>query len=191
MNRVRGVWLALLLVPFLAAPAAAGVAVGGFGGYNFTILQDDAGSGALFGFKAKIGAPVVVLEPTITFISVGDKENEDEDVGTFMQKGGSIASYELNASFGSLRTEPGVGLWVGGGVGAYSLKSDLDYVEDQTRFGFNVGTGLVFKAGAKFDVEIGGRFYVISLDGGGSRKSAGVYGGLNYYFGFGGGGEVK
>lgn len=183
MNRVRGVWLALLLVPFLAAPAAAGVAVGGFGGYNFTILQDDAGSGALFGFKAKIAAPVVI-EPTITFISVGDKENENDEVGTFTQTGGSIAAYELNLAFGSLRTTPGVGFWGGGGIGAYSLKSDLDYVEDATRFGFNVGTGLVIKAAPKFDVEIGGRLYVISLDGGGSRKSVGVFGGLNYYFGF-------
>lgn len=184
MKRVRGVWLALLLVPFVAAPAVAGVAVGGFGGYNFPIIQDDAGGGALFGFKAKIGAPVVVVEPTVTFISVGDKDDSDEDVGDFTQAGGTITAYELNLAFGSLRTTPGVGLWGGGGIGGYSLSYDAPYKTDETRLGFNLGTGLVIKAATKVDVEIGGRLYIISLDGGGSRKSAGVFAGLNYYFGF-------
>ena len=48
--------LALPLLLALAAPAAAGVALGAYGGYNFTIIQDDSDHGALFGLKAKIDA---------------------------------------------------------------------------------------------------------------------------------------
>jgi len=184
---MKSVWtgtLALLLAAFLAAPVAAGVAVGGFAGYNITILQDDAGSGTLYGFKAKIGGmPLLVFEPSLTFISVGDAENQDDAVGSFTQQGGSIASYGLNVNLGSMKSVPGFGFYGTGGIGTYSIKPDAPYLEDETRFGFNFGTGLVIKPAPKLDVDVSGRLIVITLDGGGSRKSVGVFAGVNYYFG--------
>jgi len=183
-SRSWGFLFAVLLIPCLSAPAfATGLAAGAFGVYNFPILQDDAAGGALYGLKAKIGVPVVVLEPSLTFISVGDKENEDDAIGDFTQKGGSITSYGLNVSLGGMKEMPGVGFYGTGGIGAYALSSDLDYKEDETRFGFNVGAGLVFKVSPKFDIDMSGRFIVITLDGGGSRKSVGLFTGLNFYFG--------
>lgn len=177
--------LAMLLLPALAAPAWAGVAIGAYGGYNFTIIQDDSDHGALFGLKAKIdGIPVVVLEPSITFISVGDKENEDDEVGAFTQSGGSIQAFALNANLGgSYKTEPGVGFYGTGGIGMYSLSPDAPYLEDESRFGFNAGAGFVYKASPKFDIDVSARLHVITLDGGGSRKSVGIYAGADFYFG--------
>ena len=177
--------LALPLLLALAAPAAAGVALGAYGGYNFTIIQDDSDHGALFGLKAKIDAvPVVVLEPSITFISVGDQENEDDAVGTFTQSGGSIQAYALNANFGgSYKTEPGVGFYGTGGIGMYSMKPDTPYLEDESRFGFNAGAGFVVKPSPMFDIDVSARMHVITLDGGGSRKSVGIDAGADFYFG--------
>ncbi len=183
MKLYLGIALSLALIVGLAAPASAEFAVGAFGGYNFTIVQDDAGNGPLYGVKAKIDVSGVVLEPSFTFISVGDAEDNDEAVGDFKIEGGSITNYGLNLNLGSLRTVPGLGFYGTGGVGMYSLSPDAGYKEDETRFGFNAGLGFVIKPASMIDIDVSGRLIVITVDGGGSRKSVGVFAGINYYFG--------
>jgi hypothetical protein len=43
--------------------------------------------------------------------------------------------------------------------------------------------GLVFGVAPKVDIDVSGRFHLITLDGGGSRKNVGINGGVSYYFG--------
>jgi uncharacterized spore protein YtfJ len=173
-----------LLAPCLAVSAsAAGFAVGGYGGYNIPILQDDAGGGALYGAKAKIGPlSFLVLEPSITWIQVGDKDQSEEDLD-FTQKGGEIMTYGLNLNIGGFPIAPGPSFYVTGGVGSYTLKPDVEYKEEETRFGYNAGLGIAVKPAALFDIDVSGRFIVIPLEDGGSRKSVGIFAGLNFYFG--------
>lgn len=184
MRGFRSISIALLFLPVLAVPAlAVDVAVGAFGGYNIPIIQDDAGGGVLYGAKAKIsGLAMFVLEPTITMITVGDKENEDDLIGTFTQEGGSITSMELNVTTGSYRTLPGLGFYGIGGIGMYSMSSDVPYKDDESRLGFSFGTGIVTKVAAQIDFDVNARLIFITEDGGGSRSSAGISAGLNYYF---------
>jgi opacity protein-like surface antigen len=183
---MKGRWAATILVlaTCLAAPAwAVGFAVGGYGVWNFPVIQDDAGAGALYGAKAKIGEmSIFVLEPSITWITVGDKD-QSEDGLDFTQKGGSILSYGLNVNIGGFPLAPGPSFYATGGIGSYTLKSDVPYVDDDTRFGYNAGLGIAVKPTPLFDIDLSGRFIVIPLDGGGSRKSVGLFTGLNFYFG--------
>jgi hypothetical protein len=175
---------ALLFVPCLAGSASAvGVAVGGYGVWNIPIVQDDAGAGALYGAKAKIGGlSLFVLEPSVTWIQVGEKEQTEEDL-TFTQEGGSIQSFGLNVSIGGFRVLPGPSFYVTGGIGSYTLKPDVEYKDEETRVGYNAGLGLAVKPHALFDIDVSGRFIAIPLDGGGARKSVGIFAGLNFYFG--------
>ncbi len=185
MRGFRSISIALLFLPVLAVPAmAVDVAVGAFGGYNIPVVQDDMGSGVLYGAKAKIsGLAMFVLEPTITMITVGDKENEDEKLDEpFVQEGGSITAMELNVTTGSYRTIPGLGFYGIGGVGMYSISSDVPYKDDESRLGFSFGTGIVTKVATQIDFDVNARLIFITLDGGGSRSSAGISAGLNYYF---------
>jgi opacity protein-like surface antigen len=177
---------ALLLSVGLAAPAGAvGLAAGGYGAYHIPIVQDDAGSGALYGAKAKVGlGSIFVLEPSITWITVGEKDHTEEDLDLeFSTKGGSIQTIGLNVNLGGFPIEPGASLYATGGIGSYTLKPDASYKDDETRVGYNGGLGLAIKPTPLFDIDVSGRFIVIPLDGGGSRKSVGIFAGLNFYFG--------
>ncbi|MFH1680796.1 MAG: outer membrane beta-barrel protein [Candidatus Eisenbacteria bacterium] len=184
---MRSRWVAaaaLLFAVCFAAPAlAVGFAVGGYGVYHFPIVQDDAGNGGLYGAKAKVGlGQAFVLEPSITFISVGEKDHTEDDLD-FTTKGGSIRTFGLNLNVGGFPLAPGPSFYVTGGIGSYTLKPDVDYKDDETRVGYNAGLGIAIKATPLFDIDVSGRFIVIPLDGGGSRKSVGLFTGLNFYFG--------
>jgi opacity protein-like surface antigen len=151
--------------------------------WNFPIIQDDAGGGALYGAKAKVGPlSFLVLEPSVTWITVGDKEQTEDDL-EFTQQGGSIQSFGLNLNIGGFPLAPGPSFYVTGGIGSYTLKPDVQYKDDETRVGYNAGLGIAVKPTGLFDIDVSGRFIVIPLDGGGSRKSVGLLAGLNFYFG--------
>jgi hypothetical protein len=173
----------LLSTVLAGSSAAAGLAAGPFGGWNFTIVQDDAGGGVLYGLRGKVSAtPAISVEPWFTMITEGDVDHDEEGV-EFTQEGGSIMSFGVNASLGGFRTAPGFGLYATAGIGAYMLKPEQDYKEDQTRVGINFGPGFVVKIAPTLDLDVSGRFTAITLEGGGSRKSVAVVAGLNYYFG--------
>ncbi len=174
----------VLLLSALTGPALAmGFAIGPYGGWNITIAQDDAGSGPLYGIRAKLSAaPVIAIEPWFTMITEGDVDHEDGGI-EFTQKGGSIQSFGVNGSFGGYRTMPGLGFYTTGGVGMYMLKPEQDYKDETTRFGLNFGGGLVAKLIPALDLDVSTRLIAITLEGGGSRKSVGIHAGLNYYFG--------
>ncbi len=153
---------------------AVGIAIGPYGGYNVTILQDDTGSGPLFGLNAKISAaPIVVLEPWFTMVSEGDVDHEEGGIA-FTQRGGSIQSFGVNGSLGGYRIVAGLGFHISGGIGMPLLKPEQDYREEATRFGLNLGTGFAANLIPALDLDASACLIAITLEGGGSRKSVGV-----------------
>jgi hypothetical protein len=124
------VTLTLALLVFASGAHAVGVTVGGFGGMNIPIVQDDAGSGPLFGFKVKLASAMpFVAEPYFLMITEGDKRHSDEGID-FTQEGGSVQAFGVDLAFGSYREDPGANLYFMAGLGAYSLNSDSTSVWD-------------------------------------------------------------
>ena len=183
MRRMSIVLLVMCLVAAISAEAAATqLGLGGFVGMNIPVAQDDASSGALFGFRARLEfMPRLGAEAFFTSLNQG--ESSVEVWGRDMTvDGGSINSFGLNLIFGSMSSAQGAHFHFTGGIGSYSISRDGP--PDESRFGYNFGPGLEIGLG-KVSVEIDAKFHVITLDGGGTRKNVGISGGLNYYFGLG------
>lgn len=173
----------LLLVVLLAQPALAGGITFGVGaavGLDYPIIQEDQARGTVFGFKGRLKAiPSIALEPNIYFTNHGDPDYEDLDLGL---EGSKITSYgvdaTLGAGFGTVGIKP-YGLL---GVGFYKVKRDQT-LQDETNFGWSAGFGIEVGVNPTVGLDVRGKLVVIPTDGGGSKKSASVIGGLNYYFG--------
>jgi hypothetical protein len=178
----------VLLLSFLLMAGAASdvlgskIGLGGFAGMNIPIVQDDASSGTLFGFKGRFELlPNLGAEAFFTALDQGESSIEvwGKDM---VVDAGSISSFGLNLILGSMSSEGGAHFHVAGGIASYSF--NRDGVPDESRFGYNFGPGIEIGLG-KVSLEVSSRFHIITLDGGGSRKNLGVSGGLNYYFDFG------
>jgi len=170
--------LLLFLTTAILPANAAQFGVGVCGGMNIPVIQQDQGSGTIFGLKAKLNLlPGVSVEPNLNFAKFGDAK---KDYGT--RKGSKITSYGVDAILGA--GLPGVGVkmygLVGGGI--YSTKRDND--PDATKMGWAAGLGLEVGFTSKIAVDIRGKLNVIGSEGGGTKKSAALAGGVNYYFGF-------
>ncbi len=171
----------LLMLLFLAAfvpTQAAQFGVGVNGGVNIPIIQEDQGSGTIFGLKAKLNLlPGISVEPNLNFAKFGDAV---KDFGT--RKGSKITSYGVDAILGAGLPGVGVKLYglIGGGI--YSTKRDLD--ANTTKVGWATGLGLEIGFTEKIAVDIRGKLNVISSEGSSTKKSAAVTGGVNYYFGY-------
>ena len=170
------------LVLWACGAHAVGVTLGGFGGYNIPIVQDDAGPGPLFGLRVKLNSELpFVVEPYFLTVSEGDVDHSEDDL-EFTQEGGSFTSFGLDLAFGGYRDEPGANLYFVAGIGAYSREPGQEYRDKETQFGFDVGLGIVWKFSSMLDFDLSGRLLTFMLSDGGSRKSGGIAAGLNYYF---------
>ena len=67
--------LALALVCVSAVSASAGtIGIGAFGGMSYSVMQNDVGNGALYGFRAPVKlVPFVAVEPWYASTALGDK----------------------------------------------------------------------------------------------------------------------
>ncbi len=180
---MKKILLVVLLAGCLFQPAAAGgisFGVGVAGGIDRPIAQDDQGSGTVFGFRGRLKAiPAIALEPNIFFTKYGQPTYEDFDLGL---DGSKITSYgvdaTLGAGFGALGVKP-YGVF---GAGFYNIKRDQT-LQDITRLGWSTGFGIELGVNPALGLDIRGKLVVIPTEGGGSKKSASVVGGVNYYFG--------
>jgi len=173
----------LLLVMLLAQPTLAGgitFGVGAAAGLDYPIGQEDQDKGTVFGFRGRLKAiPSIALEPNIYFTNHGDPDYEDFDLDL---EGSKITAYgvdaTLGAGFGAVGVKP-YGLF---GVGFYKVKRDQSQ-QDKTDFGWSAGFGIEVGVNPAVGLDVRGKLIVIPTDGGGSKKSASITGGLNYYFG--------
>jgi len=170
--------LLVILAPVVNAQGI-NLGVGGFGGLNFPVAQDDQSSGSVFGAMARIRVlSIFVAEPNITFGNWGEPDPvKGFDLGI---DGSSIDSYGIDATFGGL---PGVkGFKPYGCVGAaiYSIEND-DTGYDESKLGYSFGFGFLLGAAPMFDIDVRARMVVAPQENG-SKKAVYVTGGLVYYF---------
>lgn len=171
----------------LAVPAtqAAGpqFGVGVMGGLDIPIVQDDQGSGNYFGFRARAKLiPLVVAEGSVRFGGWGDPNLDLEGVTNDLE-GSDVTVLALDALLGSPMGRPAsFSPFAILGFGSYKLKRDQTQ-QDESRFGWRVGLGLGLGFARNLDADVRGVFNIITLDGGGSRKSVTAGVGLNFTFG--------
>jgi len=80
---MRPALVALALIPALLVAAAGRgqcdqtmtIDVGAYGGANIPVAQEDTSTGALFGFRGRLGFPYGTIEPSVNFLGHGDGSN--------------------------------------------------------------------------------------------------------------------
>ena len=167
----------LSILAFSASAFAFGFGAGAYGGATFPVVQEDQGNGTIFGLKGKFGiVPGIVVEPNIGFTNYGDA-----DFSFGARPGSKVTSFTVDALLGSGMGSTGLRMYGILGLGYFSVKRDFD--EDANRIGWSTGLGFEIGVMPAVGIDIRGRMDVVSSEGGGSKKSAAVCGGLNYYFG--------
>lgn len=176
-------WPVILLVMagVCSTAMARPIGIGAFAGLNIPIVQDDAGTGPLYGVKLKIAVtPFLALEPTLTFFKQGDATAE---VGgqEIELDGGQSTALGLNLIVGSAGLPAGLGFYGVLGFASHAMKQEG--TEDESRFALSLGPGLQVRVHDKLAFNVEPRLHMISLEGGGARKNLGLSGGLIYYLG--------
>ena len=184
MLRLLFVIMAILILPTALAAQGVSFGIGISGGLNLPIAQQDQGSGTAFGVRGIIKAlPMVTLEPNVFFGKYGEPTIEDINSNGF--DGSKITSYGIDARLGAPMGMPGFSPYALAGLGFYKAERDLTaaFEDDGADFGWSVGLGVGLNLQSNIGVDLRGRFNLIPVDGGSSKKSLFVVGGLNYYFG--------
>lgn len=173
----------IFLLGFAVANVAAdgiGIGVGAAGGMEFPIAQEDEAMGSIFGVRALVRVvPSVVLQPNISFAAYGEPEFDEF---TADLDGSKVTGYGIDAVLGGAFGATGV--WPYGllGAGLYTTKRDQTG-EDDSNFGWSAGFGVEVGMSTRLGLDLRSRLIVISAEGGGTKKSASVTGGVNVYFG--------
>jgi hypothetical protein len=169
--------LALMLAPGLAHAISFGVAA--FGGTSTPIVQDDTGSGSLFGARVPVNfVPLITVEPFYASTKGGSKDYTAAGV-SYSRDGIDLTSYGANVLF-----EFGTGfrLFPFAGLSSNHMKrSGLD----QTETGYDFGLGLGFKlpvAGLGADVRGALNMVTDPASSDVSRKWAEITVGVSYSF---------
>lgn len=181
---MRKMTLAFLLV-LLAAPilSAGPIGIGGFGGANIPVVQEDQSTGTAFGLHGKMKlVSALAVEGNLTFSKYGETSIEIGSIDNTIE-GSKVNSYGIDLLLGG-----GVGGMAGfkpyGVFGAAFYNTTRDFDEDATKIGWSAGFGFEINPAAQIGLDFRGKVVVISSEGGGSKKSALVTGGFYYYLGY-------
>ncbi len=153
---------------------AGSVGIGAFGGMSIPIVQDDNGSGPVFGIRVPVALiPLLTVEPYFGSTSGGEAE---EDIGgtTYTREGFDITSFGANAMLtmgGPIQFYPFIG------IGSHSLKRTG--VEDRSEIGFGGGFGVGFSPVPKLWAHIRAEASSINV-GSGSRTFVNATAGVSY-----------
>jgi hypothetical protein len=168
-----GAGLLALIVPASDAGVLTKIGVGAYSGINIPIVQDDAGTGALYGFRGRVGLPIVTFEPAVSFL-----QNKDQDVdaggSTITLEAPDVTSYSFSVLFGGMV----YGL-AGLGWSSVNIPGGNGETNEPSYFfggGFEIPVG-------PLAVDVSPRLYLIQTADNASRKNLGVLIGANYYFG--------
>jgi opacity protein-like surface antigen len=167
--------LMLFVLAFLpCAAGATSVGVGAFGGMSIPIIQDDNGSGTVFGVRAPVSLlSLVTVEPYFAKISGGDKDQDIEGT-TITRSGLDVTGFGANVllTFGGK-----IQLYPFAGIGSYTLKRLS--MEDQTNTAYTFGLGLGISPLPKLSIHVRGEL-AAAVDGDTSRKWANATVGVSY-----------
>ena len=94
---MRKIFLALLLTfVFVPMLSAGPIGIGGFGGANIPIVQEDQSTGAAFGLHGKIKLiPALVAEGNLTFSKYGETTKEISSINNTIE-GSKVNSYGID-----------------------------------------------------------------------------------------------
>ncbi len=147
------------------------------GGLELPIAQFDQSKGSTFEVKARVGIfPGVIFEPNLTFSKYGDPPTHEEFVPDI--DGNKITSYGLDAVLGGSWGSYGVHPYFVFGAGFYNTTQDQIGL-DNTDFGWSAGVGIELGVSPQLSLDVRGKAVVIPTDGGGSKKSGMITGGIN------------
>lgn len=175
----RTIALAVLALALTAGTAQAqspvGIGIQPYGGLSFPIIQDDTGSGALYGLRVPVKViPMLTLEPYYLTSDLGEGEEEIGGI-TYERQGFDHTGFGLNAILGSVGGM-GFRFYPFAGIGSHKLERDTDEIKETA---YNFGLGLGIGATPKISVEIRGELNMV-VTGDTSRKFANATVGLNY-----------
>ncbi len=172
--------MALFLIGASSVALAGKFSIGGFGGLNIPVAQDDAKSGALFGAKARILLlPFLGLEPNFSFAKYGGEDVEVRGK-SYPGEGGDITSFGADIVFGSMSGFSKMLFYGLAGINYNTYKREE--VSDESGVGLAFGTGFEFFPTELLSLEIRAKYHSIKV-GDGGRPHLELSGGLNYYFG--------
>lgn len=174
--------LALVLM-FCSSVWAVGPSFGvGFSaGTDIPIVQQDQKSGSVFGFKGRIKLiPLISLEPNLNFTKFGAPVIAG--LNTTGLEGSKITAVGLDATLGAGMGGPGFKPYLLFGFGSFKTKNDVTKADVST-FGWTTGLGFEIGVGPTLGLGVRGKLAILPQENGGSKKSAALTGGINYYFG--------
>lgn len=174
---LAGIMLLCASLTFAQAPKFG---VGGFGGINIPVVQDDQASGTVFGLKARVKLlPIIVAEPNVSFGKWGGPDPVD---GVDLEIDGSkITSFGIDFTVGGMPGKAGFKPFALVGVASYKIKND-DTGYDNSKLGLAGGFGFAYGLSPLLDIDIRGKA-IIAPQEEGSKKAIWILGGVNYYFG--------
>jgi hypothetical protein len=169
--------LVLLGLALCGGPAHAEKFLGimPYAGYSFPIIQEDTGSGAIYGLRAPlIIIPILTLEPFYASSSLGDAEEELGGL-SYTRTGFDMTAFGVSALL--MSQGEGFKFYPFAGVGSWELERTGSETIKET--GFNFGFGISIPTGAKLSLHVRGEMDMI-IDGDTSRKFGTATAGLNY-----------
>jgi hypothetical protein len=161
------------LVMVAGTARAASVSLGAFGGTSIPIVQDDQGTGSLFGLRAPVQVvPLLRVEPFWSTSALGDKT---VDVSGFSvtRTGSDVTTFGLNAMLslgGPVTFYPFVGL------GTVKFKRTG---QDDSFTSYHMGLGLGLSPIPKLSVDLRAELQAAAKDGS-SRKMGNITLGASY-----------
>jgi len=175
---MRFISIVFLVIGLLGVGSASAISLGGavFGGPSWSIVQDDNGTGGVFGVRVPVNLiPLVTVEP---FYSHGSYGDVTDAVAGYSRAGFSINTFGVSVALGGAGLIPGFYPLVG--IGSYSLSRDGS--PDETDVGYNFGLGFGFGVPvANLTLDFRGEFVMIDL-GDTSRKFINATAALGYKF---------
>jgi len=177
---MRPALVALALIPALLVAAAGRgqcdqtmtIDVGAYGGANIPVAQEDTSTGALFGFRGRLGFPYGTIEPSVNFLGHGDGSMDDVDGTEITFQAPEVLSMAINYL---VRTGP-IYYTAGMGWSAIDIPGGVGESDEAT---FNFGIGAEFGVGP-VSIDVSPRAFIINTAGQGARKDAAIMAGVNY-----------
>lgn len=173
-----------LVVFSVPSALAGGWGIGGFGGINVPVEQEDAENGLVFGLRGRLPAVwALTLEPQVFVLQNGDYDVEwgSGQGQAETMKSWKATSFGANLVLGApVQQFSGIRPFIFGGVRLNSM--DFDGRDAETQLGFGAGIGLEIGSGMMgFEVRALGEIFPDGEDS--SRKNGMITGGLNIYLG--------
>ena len=168
------------------AGAIVDISVGAYYGMDIPVVNDQATSGGMYGLQAKVsllhslGLGLYYTSSALGEVERTFFEGEPEEY-TDSLEGGDVASYGLDAYFGTMSFVPGIKFYLVGSVGQW--KWERDYTEEVSEIVWGLGGGAEFILPFGVGIEGRGTFRTVPTDNDGSIKSFVWWVGANYHFG--------